>query len=82
MIPKEYKEQSSAAGILPIGHGCAEVAMGLFIIFGKSMERSRFAICVFSFYLHCEGMRKMQGRHCEGGSRTGKIKEEVTSDRV
>lgn len=44
MIPKEYKEQSSAAGILPIGHGCAEVAMGLFIIFGKSMERSKVVL--------------------------------------
>lgn len=27
-------------------------------------------------------MRKVQGRHCEGGSRTGKIKEVVKSDRV
>lgn len=37
-------KKSSAAGILPIGHGCAEVAMGLFIIFGKSMERSKVVL--------------------------------------
>lgn len=84
MIPKEYKEQSSATGILPIGHGCAEVAMGLlFLVKAWRGVKSFCYLFVFlSFYLHCEGMRKMQGRHCEGGSRTGKIKEEVTSDRV
>lgn len=49
------------------------------------MKRSKVIllfICVFSFYLHCEeGMRKKQGRHCEGGSRTGEKKEEVKSDK-
>lgn len=62
MTPKEYKEQSSAAGVLPTGHGCVEAAMCWFVhIFGKSMERNKVTllfICFVSIYI----VKKQWGR--------------------
>lgn len=73
MIPKEYKEQSSAAGILPIGHGCAEVAMGL--LFLVKAWRGVKSFCYLFVFLVSIYIEKAWGRCKEDIVKEGQEQE-------